>query len=196
MKGCDSNSNLTAHAPCLYDAGFRFAGRYLKESASCLTHIEAASLSAAGLWVVAIVERGYPTTARYFSARAGAADAKFALDKAHVIGIPAGATLYFTVDMDARLAEVKGSITSYFRAIADVLHDHPYSLGVYGSGMACATLLKSTPVSHSWLAMSRGWSGSRTFTGWSIRQLAGETICGVGIDTDESNGFAGGFKIA
>lgn len=196
-KGIDANVDLTDHAGCLARKGFDFACRYLKHTSSCLTAAEARALSARGLSVVVVVEAGYPTSPAYFSRVKGSEDGAFAAGKARAIGIPPGGAIYFACDFDATLAAVKGPITDYFNAIlTEFKAEHAeWAVGVYGSGLTCATLLRTTGVTYAWLAMSSGWRGSRSFTGWNIKQQAGGLICGVNADTDVSNGHGGGFKI-
>jgi len=117
------------------------------------------------------------------------------------VGQPEGAAIYFAVDYDASAADLEGVITDYFGGIAQAFEtasggQPAYPVGVYGSGCTCAWLLKHTSVSYAWLAMSRGWCGSRTFTGWNLQQsVSNGPVCGIAVDLDESNGHGGGFKV-
>jgi hypothetical protein len=201
MKGCDLNTIVTPDtAACLRANDYRFVGRYLKHAASCLTRPEALTISQAGSSVVLIVEAGYPTTAGYFSHAKGLEDGAFAYNHAAAMAVPAGAALYFAVDFDPSPAEVQGPVTAYFTGLNEAFHtaafDHPvYPLGVYGSGLVCATLAQQTPVAFTWLAMSRGWRGSKSYTGWNLQQTVGARVCGVSVDENESNGAGGGFRL-
>jgi hypothetical protein len=204
VKGLDANTPLGPHADCIAKSGFHFVGRYIKRTNSALTHAEAQVLSTAGLSIVSVVEIGFPTHAAYFSQAKGQEDGSFAYSYAHNhLKQPVGSCLYFAVDYDASLADIKGPITSYFKGILDAFHNsgnatggHPaYALGVYGSGLTCATLLKTTAVSYAWLSMSMGWQGSRSFKGWNLKQSAGGTVCGVLVDYDASNGHGGGWTL-
>jgi Domain of unknown function (DUF1906) len=200
-RGLDSDTPLGPHAACLAQAGYTFACRYIKRTASALTHAEAKALSAAGLYVVSIVEIGSPTSAGYFSYARGLEDADFAYAYArdHLIQ-PAGSVIYFAVDYDAALADLKGPIAAYFKGVLQAFDSasggHPeYHIGVYGSGLTCSKVFMNTAVTHTWLSMSTGWRGSRTFLGWNLKQTVGGTACGVSIDEDESRGAGGGWKV-
>ena len=196
-KGIDANTDLTNHATCLKGAGIDWVGRYYKHGSSCLTRSEASVLSHAGLYIVTVVEAGFPTSAGYFSHAKGLSDGAWAYRYAHeVIGQPGGSAIYFAVDFDASLEDLAGPIKSYFQGIHEAFGPNPlYAVGVYGSGATCASITKNTPTQYSWLTMSKGWRGGRTFKGWNINQLAGATICGVSVDTDETNGHGGGWKL-
>ncbi len=196
-RGLDANQNLAPHAKCIKDLDYLFCARYIKRSPSALTHAEAVALSTAGLYIVSVVEIGSPTSAGYFSHTRGVEDGDFAFSYARDhLKQPTGSALYFTVDYNAALADLKGPVTEYFKGILSVLPVTPsYHVGVYGSGLCCSTILKGTAVTHSWLSMSKGWRGSRSFTGWNINQLVGETVCEVSVDTDVSNGSAGGWRL-
>jgi glycoside hydrolase-like protein len=204
-KGLDANVHCTDQAQCIKQAGFDFVGRYYKfvSRAQPLTRAEAIALSRAGLYIVAVYENGRPTRAGYFSHTKGLQDGKRAYEYARdVIGQPEGAPIYFAVDYDASIPDLDGVITEYFGGLAQAFDaassgNPAYPIGVYGSGCTCAWLLKHTSVTYTWLAMSRGWCGSRTFAGWNLRQSASEhAVCGIAVDLDESSGHGGGFKIA
>jgi hypothetical protein len=200
-KGLDANQDLSAHAACLAKAGFGFACRYIKRLPSALTHAEAVALSAAGLSVVSVVEIGSPTSVAHFSQARGLEDGAFAYAYARDhLKQPTSAPIYFAADFDATPADIQGPINAYFMGVTAAFEKNgfgspAYPIGVYGSGATCAWLLKNTAVTYAWLAMSRGWRGSKTFSGWNIRQLVGETVCGVSVDTDESRGHGGGFQV-
>jgi hypothetical protein len=201
MKGLDANTILTPHAKCIKYAGFGFCARYIKRTASALTHAEAQTLSAAGLYIVSVVEIGSPTQASYFSHARGMEDGTFSYSYMRdQLKQPVGSCCYFAVDFDASLADIKGPITDYFKGILQAFdgssNGHPvYPIGVYGNGLCCGTLLKTTAVTYSWLSMSMGWRGSRSFKGWNLKQAAGGTVCGVSVDYDQSNSHGGGWKL-
>lgn len=69
-----------------------------------------------------------------------------------------------------------------------------YSVGVYGSGLTCDTLFKAGLVQHTWLAMSSGYLGSKTYTSWNIKQSLDKDLFGIGktVDPDVSNNAANG----
>jgi Rv2525c-like, glycoside hydrolase-like domain len=203
-KGIDANVDCSAQAHCIKAAGFDFVGRYYKfvTHSHPLTRSEALALSAAGLYVVAVYENGSPTQSGYFSHTRGLQDGKRAYEYARdTIRQPEGAAIYFAVDYDASAAEVKGVITAYFHGLTEAFaaaggSNPAYPIGVYGSGSTCSWLLRHTTATYTWLAMSRGWSGSRNFEGWNLKQrVATAPVCGISVDLDESNGHGGGFKV-
>lgn len=197
-RGLDANVNLTDKADCIKAAGFSWVARYYKVSPSSLSMAEAKALSAAGLYIVTVVEKGNPTAPHYFSHLRGISDAGFALAKSALAGQPHGSPIYFAVDYDASEAEVQNEITAYFAGVHETFAARGGldPIGVYGSGLVCAHLLQHTPVSYAWLSMSMGWNGSEAFTGWNIKQGAGETVCGISVDTDVSRGHGGGWRIS
>lgn len=203
-RGLDANVDCAHQAQCIKQAGFDFVARYYKfvSGAQPLTRAEAIALSRAGLYIVAVYESGRPTRASYFSHAKGLQDGTRAYQYARDdIGQPPGAVIYFAVDYDASSSDLDGVITEYFGGVAEAFDqasggDPAYPIGVYGSGCTCAWLLKHTNVTYAWLAMSRGWCGSRTFTGWNLKQSrANGAVCGISVDLDESNGHGGGFQI-
>jgi hypothetical protein len=48
---------------------------------------------------------------------------------------------------------------------------------------------------YSWLAGSTGWRNSTTYAGWNIRQGAGATLFGIGVDLDDATDDYGGFRL-
>lgn len=199
-KGLDANTPLTHCAPCIRGAGYAWVGRYFKHTHSALTRAEAEAISRAGLYIVSVVEAGFPTEPGYFSLEKGKADGAFAYQFAQRLGQPHGSAIYFTVDYDAALTDLRERIIPYFQGILHAFqaassNNPAYAIGVYGSGLTCATVTKGTPATHTWLAQSRGWRQSRTFQGWNLRQGRGATVCEVSVDTDESNGHGGGWKL-
>lgn len=196
-KGLDANVNLALHAACLKAAGIDFVCRYLKHTPSCLTRSEASVLSHAGLYIVTVVEAGFPTSVDYFSKAKGLSDGAWAYRYAHEeLGQSPGSCIYMACDFDATQADVSGPIKDYFLGVHEAFGPNPlYAVGIYGSGAACAYITKNTPTPYSWLSLSKGWRGSRAYKGWCLNQTNGGTICGVNVDFDESNGHAGGWKL-
>ncbi len=198
-KGCDSNVDCGGRAACLFNAGYTFCCRYFKSAGHPLTAQEAHALSKAGLSIISLVERGFPTGPEYFSLARGAADGRWAYTYARTLGQPQGAPIYFAVDFDCDQNTVSGPIAQYFRGVQasfDGESEPLYPIGVYGSGLVCSWLLRHTSVTYAWLAMSSGWRGSKTFRGWNLRQTGSATACGMRIDEDESQGAGGGWKLS
>ena len=206
-NGFDSNQNCSGHASCILAKGLTFVARYYNHppSAKTLTHGEAKTLSLAGLHLVAVWESGSPLQAAYFSHAQGLQDGAKAHDHAAaVIQQPVSAPIYFAVDFDATAAEIAGPITHYFQGVREALQHAAgsgarYPVGVYGSGLACRTLLDAGFVSFTWLSGSTGWQGHATFAAsgdWSIKQTVLETtVCSLNADLDVTQGNGGGFQV-
>lgn len=103
-------------------------------------------------------------------------DAKVALKQADTVGQPKGTAIYFAVDHDFTDAGDLSKIYAYFNRVAAVFKaansgSLPYKLGVYGSGMVCRTVkIRCPDVTFTWVAESTGWSESRTYADWSVKQ--------------------------
>ena len=92
-----------------------------------------------------------------------------------------------------------GGITQYLQAVKHVFGKagNPYELGLYGSGAVLSYFKNTYP--YTWLAAATAWRGSKDYSGWSIKQNRTNQTIGAGagkitIDTDESNGAAGGWR--
>ena len=73
--------------------------------------------------------------------------------------------------------------------------------GVYGSGLACSSLLQNNAVTFTWLAQPMEWRGSAAFKDYNILQTSQLTLCkalggGVTGDPDTSpNDGEGSFTV-
>ena len=204
-QGFDAPENCSAEAEAIRAAGYRFVGRYyydiVSHAKTKLTLAEAEALSAAGLYVVAVFENG-PDHPGYFSRAKGVSDGtaafRYAADQ---IGQPFSSPIYFAVDYDASDADAGGAVADYFAGLAEAFAaesdtGETYPLGVYGSGLVCSRLLGSGAVTYTWLAQAGGWSGFQTFTAWNLKQGRTQTVLGLSVDLDESQGHGGGFQVA
>lgn len=207
-KGFDANRDLSPFAKCLLDNKYNFVCRYynINNPSKNLTYAEANYLSVAGLSIVAVWENGYPTSGSYFSYKKGISDGTAAYEYAlNTINQPELTPIYFAVDYDATRKEVKSLIVEYFKGIVDAFNNisqsRPrYLVGVYGSGLVCETMKSVGHAKYTWLAQSTGWSGSKTYKDYNIKQLAEKAECiGIGAvkgDPDESPGDnEGSFKV-
>ena len=95
-------------------------------------------------------------------------------------------------DYDAQVSDLL-KIESYIKGVRSVVMPEGYLLGTYGNGLVCQTLMALGLVHYSWLSMSKKWTGSGEYTGWSLNQLGGGNVCGVPCDFNESTGAAGGW---
>lgn len=198
-KGFDTAQDCTAHGQQIKDAGYEFVARYYFSGISHekvkLSRAEALHLSSMGLYLVSVFENA-GDHAGYFSGTQGQADGVSAFGYAHdTIGQPNGTPVYFAVDFDATENDL-WKIGPYFEGIRRWMHNNGgYAVGVYGSGFVCRRLKELGLVSFTWLAQSRGWSESETYTGWNIKQFASSTFVDMDIDLDISNGNGGGWRI-
>ena len=71
-----------------------------------------------------------------------------------------------------------------------------YRIGVYGSGVTCATLVGHGLAALGWLAQSTGWAGYQAYTTWSIKQGKETEVLGIDVDSDEAVGDYGAFVLA
>lgn len=200
-RGIDTEALCEEKVWELKQAGYNFVGRYYNHNNpnKNLTKAEAEALSQAGLYIVAVWENGYPTSAPYFTQEIGESDAGLAYEYAkNTIGQPKDSTIYFTVDFDASEEDLANSIHHYFQGLVNAFKaaGNEYKIGIYGSGLTCEYVLKNFPeIPYTWLAESLGWSNSRTFEDWNIKQLGGGTEVGLSVDFNESQGDGGGFRL-
>jgi hypothetical protein len=198
LSGIDSSSPCTQSSlDCLKENGIKFVGRYYsrttKVAGKKLTQAEAQLISQNGLEIVAVYEDG-PTSASYFSAARGTADANGAMQQAAAIGQPAGSAIYFTVDYDAEESDITGCITAYFQAVRAAIGD-AFAVGVYGSGATCTAIMAAQLADFAWLAQSTGWSGYTGFANWAIKQGPEKSVCGLNSDLDDAHGDCGSFTV-
>ena len=194
--GCDTAAALTDDClKILVDRKYSFVGRYLAGS-YLMDQSEAKRISKAGLFIVSIWEKGRPTSPAYFTAERGLSDARAALAAAKSIQQPSGTPIYFAVDYDASFSDIRGPLKAYLQAVKKVYEENKYyyALGLYGSG-SVLSYYKNT-FTYTWLAGAAAWSGTSSFTDWSICQHDNNTSLGsFSIDKDDSNGRGGGWRI-
>ena len=169
LKGLDTTVELTRHAEALKAQGYDFALRYYSHNAAKnLSLGEARALSQAGLRIGVVWETA-GTRAGFFTRAQGLADGAAAFQMARdVIGQPFGSAIYFAVDFNPTQADLDGAISNYFTGVHAALFvaaegQPSYRVGVYGSGLCCATLIDRGQASLSWLSQSTGFAGSRQY---------------------------------
>lgn len=168
-KGLDTTMELTRHARALKAQGYDFVLRYYSNNASKnLSLGEARALSQAGLEIGVVWETSgtYPG---FFTRGQGLADGAAAFRMAYeAIGQPFGSAIYFAVDYDPTQADLDGAISNYFTGVRAALYvgaqgQSSYRIGVYGSGLCCATLIEREIAGLSWLSQSTGFAGSKQY---------------------------------
>lgn len=183
-KGIDCAVPLTADkAKAMYAAGMRFACRYLVPASMAwkrLTRAEAEAITAAGMKIVSVFQRG--TSDAKGGAVNGTRDGKAAYQEAVQIGQPTGTAIYFAVDYDAQPADFD-SIEAYLRAAAAELPG--YAVGVYGSYAVVEEMARRGACKHFWqtYAWSRGKKSARA----NLYQYKnGQMLAGHQVDYNES----------
>ncbi|ESY77851.1 hypothetical protein X739_32535 [Mesorhizobium sp. LNHC220B00] len=200
--GIDCATDCSKRASQIASAGKSFVARYYRSASSKwppLTAKEAQAVSGAGLKIVTVWESDSDHLS-HFSHSAGVAEGTSAYRQAMSAGQPAGTPIYFAVDFDCDGEGISGPINDYFRGVNDGFSaisskSSAYSIGVYGSGNACAWLVGHGRVQYAWLAMSTGWGGSKTFSGWNIKQGKADSRLTFDHDTDEAVPDYGGFSV-
>lgn len=184
-QGFDSARSLTSLVDQIPDS-VDFAARYYsRNTAKNLSPAEAKALCEGDLKIVTVWEG--QSSAPLMGGAQGQKDAAAASVEATQCGQPLGSVIYFAVDFDVTLRELRDRVLGYFAAVNAQLAGR-YRVGAYGSGLTLATLKRSNLITFSWLGAAKGWSGSRGFTGWNIRQglPADPYEFGFEIDPDES----------
>jgi hypothetical protein len=195
-QGISTDITLTSIATDLANAGVVFAFRYYSTTTQIdgkrLTLAEAEALAKAGI-TIGVVYEDNPVAISYFSNSRGHQDAVNAYNAALAINQPPGTAIYFAVDSDFAPADVSGSILDYFAGVNRGMNDAAngnatYSIGVYGSGLVCSQIKSNSPfVQYAWLAESTGWTGSKTFSNWDVKQsIATDDLCGLTVDPNNS----------
>jgi hypothetical protein len=198
ILGLDAAAACTSSMiSCLQQNNIGFLGRYYSSTTHIagkkLTLDEAQIICAGGLQIVTVYEDA-PTDYAYFSAARGTSDATAAMQQATAIGQPATSAIYFSVDYDAAPDEVTGNITAYFEAVRSAIAG-AYGIGVYGSGLVCASIIEAGLASYGWLCGSTGYRDA-DYAGWVIKQGLTESLCNASWDTDVAQGDFGAFSIS
>ncbi|MEA2861923.1 MAG: hypothetical protein QOC72_3962 [Methylobacteriaceae bacterium] len=203
LVGMDCARDCTALASDIRKAGVKFVGRYYrwpKSKYTPLTYDEALALSQANLLIVALWEWASDSISN-FSYHDGFDQGSSAYNQALKAHQPAGTPIYFAADSDFSAQQVSGAINDYFRGVAAAFSalgsgNSSYLIGVYGSGRTCDWLLNHKMAACTWLAVSSGWHGKKTFKDWDIDQGDDDLgISGLDYDSDIAKPSFGGFKV-
>lgn len=202
MSIIDTPFNTTSKLACLKSKGVTTVIRYYNFRNSQqlpnkrLEPPEAQALTASGMQIAVVFQQGQNSAAAFSDAqgfKAGLAAFRHARDK---INQPTGTAIYFSVDFDASSGETNQRVVPYFqgvkRAFAQESGGGPsYRVGVYGSGLVSSILTAKGLIEFTWLAMSRGFRGTKEAIqagAFHLNQVPPEKIlCGLGVDFNESN---------
>lgn len=167
--------------------GIEYLGRYLGNSWKSITEKECAAILNAGLKIISIWETN-PTFAAYFTKNQGSADAKMATTFAKSIGQREGSAIYFAVDFDAQVGEMKG-ILNYFAGIREEL-DQIYKVGVYGSYDVLKILHSNSAADYYW--QTGAWSRGKIASFIDILQFDfNQRLLGIQVDYNQFFNSAG-----
>ncbi|MEJ8546637.1 DUF1906 domain-containing protein [Brevibacillus borstelensis] len=188
-KGIDCAVPLTAEkAKKMSEAGMRFVCRYLVPASMAwkrLTRSEAEAITAAGMRIVSVFQRGTNDAAG--GAVNGTRDGKAAFQEAKLIGQPEGTAIYFAVDFDAQPKDY-AAIEAYLRAAAKELPG--YYVGVYGSYSVIEEMARRGACSHFW--QTYAWSKGRLSHAANIYQYKnGQELAGHQVDLNDGLGNEG-----
>lgn len=188
-KGIDCAVPLTAEkAKKMSEAGMRFVCRYLVPASMAwkrLTRAEAEAITAAGMKIVSVFQRGTNDAAG--GAVNGTRDGKAAYQEAKLIGQPEGTAIYFAVDFDAQPTHY-AAIEAYLRAAAKELPG--YYVGVYGSYAVVEEMARRGACSHFW--QTYAWSKGRLSYAANLYQYKnGQELAGHQVDLNDGLGNEG-----
>lgn len=202
MSIIDTPFNTKFKIPCLLSEGVRTVIRYYNFSNSrnfpekCLELDEAQTLAGQEMQVAVVFQQRQNQVADFSELKGVAAGRKAYRHAQDNIGQPRDSGIYFSVDFDASSTEIENSIVPYFegvkRAFAEESGDNPdYRIGAYGSGLVCSSLTKKGLIELTWLAMSRGFRGTREALNAGEFHMAqrapAATLCGLGVDFNDPN---------
>jgi hypothetical protein len=202
MSIIDTPFSTRTSIPCLKSQGVRTVIRYYNFSNSGvfpnkrLELPEAEALSANDIQI-AVVFQQRQNNVDDFSELQGFAAGRTAFRHArHSIGQPVNSGIYFSVDFDASNNEITNNVIPYFqgvrRAFMEESGGNPeYRVGLYGSGLVSSRLTNEGLIQLTWLAMSRGFRGTREALDAREFHLAqrapAEHLCGLGVDFNDPN---------
>jgi Domain of unknown function (DUF1906)/Bacterial SH3 domain len=162
----------------------------------CLQLAEAQALGSQGLQIGVVFQQRQNQVADFTELK-GEAAGRRAYRYAHdSIGQPSGSAIYFAVDFDASPDQIENNIAPYFEGVKRAFDEESgaapeYRVGAYGSGLVCSTLTSKGLIDLVWLAMSRGFSGTREALAAGELHLAqsaaSATLCGIGVDFNDPN---------
>lgn len=182
---CDCATILNGDkANSLYDAGYRYVGRYLtgyvgggvNAKSKAMTKDELNIVFDAGLRVFAIYQDNIPDV-EYYTYKQGKNDAINAVNAAKNLGIPSGEIIYFAVDCDMMDYQITSNAIPYFRGIREEMKkaDYLYNVGIYGSRNMCTRVSNNYLAKSSFVAdMSTGYSGNAGYPipkNWAFDQF-------------------------
>lgn len=202
MSIIDTPNNTESGISCLLARGVRTVIRYYNFSNSRtfprkrMELAEAQALSAQGLQIGVVFQQRQDRPDDFTEQKgfeAGRRAHRFAREN---IGQPAGSGIYFSADFDASDGVIRDNIAPYFEGVRRAFNQESggnpdYRVGVYGSGLTSTTLTQRGLIELVWLAMSRGFRGTREALAageFHLAQRAPEaTLCRLDVDFNDPN---------
>lgn len=139
-----------------------------------------AAYAAAGIWSIINFENTTNDWQGGYSA--GAANARHALAEYIPMGMPPGASVILSADMQIDPSDFP-TVLTYYQGAASVLAP-TYRCGCYGEQALIKYLKAQGAIQVGWLSMSTAWPNDGTQDHCDLVQTAGGTIGGVSIDWD------------
>jgi glycoside hydrolase-like protein len=201
MSIIDTPFNTTTSISCLKSQGVGTVIRYYNFTNSSvfpnkrLELPEAEALSANEIQIAVVFQQRQDRAADFNEAK-GITAGRAAFRHAQDIGQPANSGIYFSVDFDASNSEITSRIIPYFKGVRRAFIEEgggnqKYRMGVYGSGLVSSRLTNEGLIQLTWLAMSRGFRGTRAALEageFHISQRAPAAhLCGLGVDFNDPN---------
>ncbi|HZS57554.1 MAG TPA: glycoside hydrolase domain-containing protein [Bryobacteraceae bacterium] len=188
----DVASDPTPHLAQLKAAGVRTIFGYLSSinphGEKCWTPQRVKTVAAAGFRIGLICEGWGGVDGKGISQFDGVRDGGYCRATASSLGAPHSACIYFAVDNDFDLPQIRTLVIPYFEGIAAYFDDNYYRVGVYGSGAVCEAVKSLGLVDLTWQAQSRGWM---KYSEWHAKadliQGPEQKLAGLDVDSDFAN---------
>lgn len=202
MSIIDTPFNTESSIPCLLSQGVRTVIRYYNFSNSRtfprkrLELAEAQVLSARGMQIGVVFQQRQDRAADFSEQKGFEAGRRAHRHARENIGQPSGSGIYFSVDFDASVTELRNNVVPFFQGVKRAFEQESsgtpdYRVGAYGSGLTCTTLTEARLIELIWLAMSRGFRGTREAVRAGQFHLAqrapATTLCRLCVDFNDPN---------
>lgn len=194
MNVIDTNHDTTRKLAQLKAGGIMTIIRYINplgtSGEKTVKPAEAKAIAEAGLRLGLVCEGWGGTQGRGVDRASGDRDGERCRDYAKTIGAPAGACVYFAVDVDMTNAQITTLARPYFEEIKKDFEGSGFRVGVYGPGAVCDAMQKANLAELTWLSNAMGWNGSRAYRDsgrWNLLQHLPMTVAGLDTDPDDIN---------
>lgn len=198
----DTPRRTTLKLSCLKDKGVTTIIRYYNfENSHQLPEkrmelAEAQAIAAAGINIGVVFQQGQNNASAFSDLQGFKAGRRAFTYARDTIGQPTGTGIYFSVDFDANKNEVNHKVVPFFEGVRRAFSEESggegsYRVGVYGSGLVSSILTDKGLIELTWLAMSRGFSGTKPALAagaFDLAQLPPETkLCTLDVDLNDPN---------